>query len=79
MRAAVFLKFLKWLYYPDMEPRKRPTPDVMKDILFYKRKEPTPVKAEHPWTTEEDAVFLKYCPQVLPLQSLQSPSILNSN
>lgn len=67
-KAATFQLFYKWLYYPDMKASERPKPDFISNLVFYRRAEATSVKAEHLWTLEEDAVFLKYCPN--PLVSL---------
>jgi hypothetical protein len=33
------LRFFKWLYYPDIEPGKRPKPSVIDNIAQLKRKE----------------------------------------
>jgi hypothetical protein len=33
------LRFFKWLYYPDIEPSKRPKPSVIENIAQLKRKE----------------------------------------
>ena len=33
------LRFFKWLYYPDVEPDKRPKPTVIENILQLRRKE----------------------------------------
>ena len=33
------LRFFKWLYYPDLEPSKRPKPSVIENIPQLKRKE----------------------------------------
>jgi hypothetical protein len=33
------LRFFKWLYYPDIEPDKRPRPEVIDNIPQLKRKE----------------------------------------
>ena len=54
--------FFKWLYFPDLEPAKRPKPSVIENILQLKRKEQSIYKPSHLWTTQDDALFLKYCP-----------------
>ena len=54
--------FFKWLHYPDLEPAKRPKPSVVENIPTLKRKEQSIYKPSHIWTTEDDALFLKYCP-----------------
>jgi hypothetical protein len=35
----ILLRFFKWLYYPDLEDRKRPKPAVMDNIPQIKRRE----------------------------------------
>jgi integrase/recombinase XerD len=54
--------FFKWLHFPDLEPAKRPKPSIMDNIPPLKRKEQSIYKPSHLWTTEDDALFLKYCP-----------------
>jgi hypothetical protein len=61
-RRIYILRFFKWLYNPKMEPGKRPTPDVMTNIPSFKRKEKSIYKPTNLWTEEDDALFLKYCP-----------------
>lgn len=56
------LRFFKWLYYPDIEPGKRPKPAVIENIAQLKRKEKSIYKPSDLWTTEDDLLFLKYCP-----------------
>jgi len=55
------IRFLKWLYYPDIEPDKRPKPDVVENIPQLKRKEQSIYKPTDLWTEEDDILFLKYC------------------
>ena len=55
-----FLRFFKWLYYPDIEPRKRPKPSVVKNIAQLKRKEKSIYKPYDLWTQQDDLLFLKY-------------------
>jgi integrase/recombinase XerD len=38
LRRAYQLRFFKWLYHPEMEPSKRPIPDVVKNIPSFKRR-----------------------------------------
>ena len=33
------LRFFKWLYHPDIEPSRRPTPKIIENIPHLKRKE----------------------------------------
>jgi integrase len=62
-RRIYVLRFFKWLYNPDIEPAKRPTPEhVIGNIPSFKRKETSIYKPTDLWTEEDDALFLKYCP-----------------
>jgi integrase len=56
------MRFFKWLYFPDIEPDKRPKPPVIQNIHQLKRKEKSIYKPTDLWTAEDDALFLKYCP-----------------
>jgi integrase len=56
------MRFFKWLYYPDIEPDKRPKPEVVDNIPRLKRKEQSIYKPIDLWTAEDDLLFLKYCP-----------------
>jgi hypothetical protein len=56
------IRFFKWLYYPDIEPQKRPRPTVIENIPQLKRKEISTYKPSDLWTDEDDALFLRYCP-----------------
>jgi hypothetical protein len=62
LRRTYLLRFFKWLYYPELEPSKRPIPDVVKNIPSFKRKEQSIYKPTDLWTEQDDALFLKYCP-----------------
>jgi integrase len=62
LRRTYLHRFFKWLYYPEIEPKKRPTPEVMKDIPRLKRKEQSIYKPTDLWTQDDDLLFLKYCP-----------------
>jgi hypothetical protein len=55
-------RFFKWLYYPVIEPDKRPKPEVIDNIPQLRRKEKSIYKPTDLWTPEEDLLFLKYCP-----------------
>jgi hypothetical protein len=46
----IVLKFFKWLYYPDIEPCKRPKPEVVDNIPQLKRKEQSIYKPTDLWT-----------------------------
>jgi integrase len=56
------IRFFKWLYYPDLEPKKRPKPEIIQNISQLKRKEQSIYKPTDMWTVEEDLLFIKYCP-----------------
>lgn len=56
------ISFFRWLYYPDIHSNDRSTPEFLNNLRCIKRKEKTTYSAKDLWTTEEDALFLKYCP-----------------
>ena len=56
------MRFFKWLYYPDIESDKRPKPEVIENIPQLKRKETSIYKPTDLWTSEDDVLFLKFCP-----------------
>jgi integrase len=56
------MRFFKWLYYKNIEPKKRPKPKLIENIPQYKRKEQSIYKPTDLWTKEDDLLFLKYCP-----------------
>ncbi|HZC20610.1 MAG TPA: hypothetical protein VE223_03110 [Nitrososphaeraceae archaeon] len=56
------LRFFKWLYYPDIEPNKRPKPKVIDNIPQLKRKEQSIYRPTDLWTIQDDLLFLRYCP-----------------
>ena len=47
-------RFFKWFYYPDLEPDKRPKPEVIENISTLKRKEQSIYKPTDLWTEEDD-------------------------
>ena len=57
-----FLRFFKWLYYPNVEPNKRVRPPVVDNIPQLKRKEQSIYKPSDLWSQEDDLLFLRYCP-----------------
>ena len=59
---VLFIRFFKWLYYPNIEQKKRPKPSVIENIPFLKRKEQSIYKPSDLWTLEDDLLFLRYCP-----------------
>ncbi|MFL6423909.1 MAG: hypothetical protein ACJ71R_09995 [Nitrososphaeraceae archaeon] len=56
------MRFFKWLYFPDVEQKKRPKPSIIENIPQLKRKEKSIYKPTDLWTAEDDSLFLKYCP-----------------
>jgi integrase/recombinase XerD len=62
LRRTYLMRFFKWLDYPELEPSKRPIPDVVKNIPSFKRKEQSIYKPTDLWTEQDDALFLKYFP-----------------
>ena len=60
----LFRRFLKWLYYPYIEPKKRPKPSIIENIPLLKRREQSIYKPTDLWTLEDDLLFLKYCPSL---------------
>lgn len=56
------MRFFKWLYYPDIEHKQRPKPNLIENIPKLKRKETSIYKPTDLWTGEDDSLFLKYCP-----------------
>jgi integrase/recombinase XerD len=56
------MRFFKWLYFPDVEPDKRPKPSVIENIARLKRKEQSIYKPSDLWTQQDDLLFLKLCP-----------------
>ena len=59
---AILIRFFKWLYQKNTEPKKRPKPKMIENIPQYKRKEQSIYKPTDLWTEEDDLLFLKYCP-----------------
>ena len=60
--TVMLIKFFKWLYYPDIEPTKRQKPHVIENIALLKRKEQSIYKPTDLWSSEDDILFLKFCP-----------------
>src|SRR5438132_8405681 len=56
------MRFFKWLYYPDIEQKKRAKPSVIENIPQLKTKEKSIYKHTDLWPPEDDSLFLKYCP-----------------
>jgi integrase len=68
IKRIVFLRFFKWLYYPDISgPERRnelslleKKPECIIDIPQLKRKEISCYKPSDIWTQEDDLLFLKW-------------------
>lgn len=61
---TIISAFYKWLYYPNIERKKRPTPDVLLNIPKLNRKEKSTYKPSDMWTQDDDLLFLKHCPSI---------------
>jgi integrase/recombinase XerD len=59
---TLLIRFFKWLYFPNIENKKRTKPPVVQNISLLKRKEQSTYKPTDLWTAEDDLLFLKYCP-----------------
>jgi hypothetical protein len=62
LHRVILCKFFKWLYYSDIDSKKRLKPNVVENIPKYKRKETSIYKPADLWSKEDDLLFLKYCP-----------------
>jgi hypothetical protein len=62
LRRTYLLRFFKWLYYPELEQKKRPLPVMAANIASFKRKEQSIYKPTDLCTEEDDLLFLKTCP-----------------
>jgi integrase len=62
LRRASLVKFFRWLYAPDVPADDRPVPAFLSTIRQLRRKEISIYKPSDLWTEEDDALFLKYCP-----------------
>jgi integrase/recombinase XerD len=60
----LLFRFFKWLYYPDMQYRKRPNPSIIENMPYLKRREISTYKPSDLWTSKDDLLFLKYCPSI---------------
>ncbi|MGA9743013.1 MAG: site-specific integrase, partial [Nitrososphaeraceae archaeon] len=56
------VSFFRWLYQPDVHSSERTGPKFLNNLRCIRRKEKTTYSPKDLWTTEEDALFLKYCP-----------------
>lgn len=55
-------RFFRWLYYPHLKQEERLAPLCIINIRQLKRKESSIYKPSDMWSTEDDLLFLKYCP-----------------
>ena len=62
LRRIYFIRFFKWLYSPNLNPKDRPYPDVIRNISQLKRLEHTIIKPTDLWNAEDLTLFLRYCP-----------------
>ena len=62
LHRVFIMKFFRWFYSPDMEPKDRAKPSCIENIPQLKRKEKSVYKPTDLWTPEDDLLFLKYCP-----------------
>jgi len=62
LNRVILIRFFKWLYCKNCEPRSRPKPEVVNNVSAFKRKEVSIYKPTDLWTPEDDMLFLKYCP-----------------
>ena len=60
----LIMRFFKWLYYPHLEQKKRPKPNVIENIPMLRRNEQSIYKPSDLWTLEDDLLFLKYYPSL---------------
>jgi integrase/recombinase XerD len=58
----ILIKFFKWLYSSDIESEKRIKPPIVENIPQLKRKEKSVYKPSDMWTSQDDLIFLRYCP-----------------
>jgi integrase/recombinase XerD len=61
LHRVFIMKFFRWFYSPDMEPKDRAKPTCIENIPQLKRKEKSIYKPTDLWTPEDDLLFLKYC------------------
>ena len=64
LHLVILIRFFKWLYNPNLEVKQRLKPEVVQNIPQLKRKEVSIYKPSDLWSIEDDAVFLKYCPNI---------------
>ena len=62
LHRTCIMRFFRWLYYPEDDSRERPRPSCLDNIPKLKRKEKSIYKPSDLWSSEDDLLFLKYCP-----------------
>jgi integrase/recombinase XerD len=62
MYLACITRFFKWVYNPTKDKKARPKPKVVENVPNLKRKEQSIYKPSDLWSTEDDLLFLKWCP-----------------
>src|SRR5215213_2263921 len=61
-RASVISKFFKWSTQPDLKPKERQMPPMLRGLTtHFTNKEKTPVQARDLWSEQDNAIFMKYC------------------
>src|ERR671911_1535342 len=58
-RVSIIAKFYKWYTQPDLRPKERKLPPILRGLTYFHNKEKTPVRAKDLWT-ENTAIFLKH-------------------
>jgi len=62
-KRRILVKFFKWLYYPDTNPKDRQRPPCVQNLRDLKRKTGESIyTANDMWTPQDDVLFFKYCP-----------------
>lgn len=59
---ACITRFFKWIYHPTAGRKDRSKPKVVENIPSLKRREQSIYKPSDLWSTEDDLLFLKWCP-----------------
>src|SRR5574341_901741 len=59
---VLIVRFFRWYYFPDVDHKARGKPSCIQNISQLKRKEKSIYKPSDLWTTDDDLIFLKYCP-----------------
>ena len=58
------LKFFKWLYFPNIEPAKRPKPEVVQNLPKLRRLEISGYEPNDMWDAEDNLIFSKVLPKL---------------